>query len=110
LSVCAVFASYLIRVIPPSPLLPKYLKLFLESETYWKQLYAKSMGTGQPNVNATSLKSLIVPLPSFQEQKRIVAKVDQLMSLCDELEAKLTQSQTDSEKLMDAAVRQLLVM
>ena len=44
------------------------------------------MGTGQPNVNATSLKSLLVPIAPIQEQKRIVAKVAQLMALCDELE------------------------
>lgn len=108
LSVCAVFASYLIRVIPTSPLLPKYLKLFLESETYWKQLYAKSMGTGQPNVNATSLKSLIVPLPSFQEQKRIVAKVDELMSLCDELEARQQKKRETRILLNNVAINQLL--
>ncbi|HJH30164.1 MAG TPA: hypothetical protein C5S51_10855 [Methanosarcinaceae archaeon] len=29
------------------------------------------------------------PLPPFEEQRRIVAKVDQLMALCDELETKL---------------------
>ena len=35
---------------------------------------------------------------------RIVAKADQLMTLCDDLETKLTQSQTQSEKLMEAVV------
>ena len=50
----------------------------------------------------------ITPAGMLAEQHRIVAKVDQLMSLCDALEAKLTQSQTDSEKLMNAAVRHLL--
>lgn len=59
----AVFASYLIRVIPSKEVHPPYVKRFLESQFYWKQLYAKSLGTGQPNVNSTSLKSLILPLP-----------------------------------------------
>ena len=35
---------------------------------------------------------------------RIVARVDQLMALCDELEAKLAQSQTDGAGLMEAVV------
>lgn len=52
---------------------------------------------------------MIIPIPPLQEQKRIVTKVDQLMILCDELEAKLNQAQQHSEKLMEATVRQLLV-
>jgi type I restriction enzyme S subunit len=110
LSVCAVFASYLIRIISSYLIFPNYLKIFLESKTYWSQLYAKSMGTGQPNVNATSLKSLFVPLPPLAEQKRIVTKVDKLMKLCDELETKLTQTQTEREKIINAAVKQLLTV
>ena len=35
-------------------------------------------------------------------------KVDQLMALCDDLESKLKQSQTDGEKLMEAVVHQLV--
>jgi type I restriction enzyme S subunit len=88
LDLVAVFASYLIRAIPNENLFARYLKLFLESELYWSQLLEKSMGTGQPNVNATSLKSLVVPLPPLKEQKRIVAKVNELMRLCAELEAR----------------------
>jgi len=99
-TLCAVFASYIIRVIPNSQLFPNYLKIFLGSPLYWKQLYEKSMGTGQPNVNGTSLRALILPLPPLQEQHRIVAKVDQLMALCDDLESKLKQSQTNGEKLV----------
>lgn len=106
LSVRAVFASYLIRVILASNTFSQYIKLFLGSELYWTQLYDKSMGTGQPNVNATALKSLCVPFPPLAEQKRIVAKVDQLMALCDELEAKLKQSQSTAETLIGAVVNE----
>jgi len=105
----AVFASYLIRAIPCSQAYPRYLKLFLDSSLYWEQLYAKSMGTGQPNVNATSLKSLAVPIPPLAEQKRIVAKVDRLISLCDTLEAKLKEARSHSEMLMEVAAKQVLV-
>jgi type I restriction enzyme S subunit len=108
LSVRAVFASYLIRIIPTAPFSPKYLKLFLESELYWNQLYAKSMGTGQPNVNATSLKALIVPIPPLPEQNRIVAKVARLMSLCDELEARQEKRHDRILQLGEVATSQLL--
>ena len=83
----AVFASYLIRVVPNQNLNHDYLKLFADSPTYWNQLYKMCMGTGQPNVNGMALRSLIVPLPPLAEQHRIVKKVDRLMAICDELEA-----------------------
>ncbi len=83
----SIFASYLIRCIPLS-INAKYLKIFMESPLYWQQLYNKASGTGQPNVNGTSLKSLIVPLPPLAEQQRIVDKVEELMSIANKLEHK----------------------
>lgn len=80
----SIFASYLIRCIPLS-INAKYLKIFMESPFYWQQLYNKASGTGQPNVNGTSLKSLIVPLPPLAEQHRIVAKVEEHMKIVDSL-------------------------
>ena len=41
-------------------------------------------------------------------KKRIVARVDQFMSLCDKLEARLVSPQADSERLMEAAVGRML--
>jgi type I restriction enzyme, S subunit len=108
LSICAVFASYLIRIIPNAFLLPRYLKIFLESPLYWIQLYAKSMGTGQPNVNATSLKTLTVPLPPLAEQHRIVAKVDELMAMCDRISSRQQQKRETRILINNAAIGQLL--
>ena len=76
----AVFASYLIRVILPENINEEYIKIFLETPFYWEQLMRYSMGTGQPNVNGQSLKLLILPLPPFEEQKRIVDKIEKLLS------------------------------
>jgi hypothetical protein len=38
-----------------------------------------------------------IPVPPLNEQKRIVAKVDELMKFCDALEVRLSQSQTVNE-------------
>ena len=72
----SVFASYLIRLIPVVNINEYYIKIFLESPMYWKQLKSKSMGTGQPNVNGEALKSLLIPIPPIEEQKRIVEKLE----------------------------------
>ncbi|PNU20862.1 hypothetical protein C2E25_04525 [Geothermobacter hydrogeniphilus] len=56
-----------------------------------------------------NIAKFAIPLPPLEEQKRIVAKVDQLMALCDELEVKLNQARQHSKQLMEVTVRQLLV-
>ena len=86
IGVKAVFASYLIRVKRIATMHAPFIKTYLGSQLYWKQLYDNASGTGQPNVNATALKSLAVSIPPLAEQHRIVVKVDELMALCDQLE------------------------
>ena len=101
----AVFASYLIRVIPLKSINPRYLKLFLETPLYWRQLISKSQGTGQPNVNSVSLSELVMPLPSINEQERIIDRVEKLMKVCDELELRIEKSKKYSGKLMESILK-----
>jgi type I restriction enzyme, S subunit len=104
----AVFASYLIRIQGSRKLFDRYLKLFLESPVYWEQLKIGARGTGQPNVNGQTLGSMAVPLPPLAEQHRIVAKVDELMALCDELETRLTTTATTRRQLLEATLQEAL--
>lgn len=107
LTVKSVFASYLIRVKNLESSNSKYIKTYLGSQIYWKQLYANSMGTGQPNVNGNALKKLIFPLPPLEEQQRIVEKVDELMQLCDQLEQQQTLSSDAHAILVDTLLKAL---
>ena len=66
----SVYASYLIKINPSIEIFDEYLKKYCESNLYWEQLKNKSQGTGQPNVNAPALKSLIVPLPPLEEREK----------------------------------------
>jgi type I restriction enzyme S subunit len=86
----------------------KFLKSFLESPLYWKQLRAKSAGTGQPNVNGEALSGLAFALPPFAEQIRIVAKVEELLALCDELEARQVATRIAGTHLLDATLDRCL--
>ncbi len=102
--VTAVFASYLIRIQGTKYVFDEYLKCFLESPLYWEQLRAGTRGTGQPNVNGQTLGNLILPLPPLAEQHRIVARVDELMALCDRLEASLVEGEATRRRLLDAVL------
>ena len=77
----AVFASYLIRF---RPLIDEhYLSFFLKSPSYWKFISEKSLGIAIPNVNASNLKQIRVPLPPLPEQHRIVAKIEEVFTKLD---------------------------
>ena len=81
----AIYAGYLIRTRYSANLLPEYLKFFMESELYWFQLRNGTIATAQPNCNGKTLANMLVPIPPFAEQKRIVAKIEELMQYCDRL-------------------------
>ena len=106
--VAAVFASYLIRVQPSTEILDRYLKLFLDSPLYWKQLLAGARGTGQPNVNARTLGAIRLLLPPLAEQHRIVAKVNELIAVCDRLEAQIGSAATVSSRLLESLLHEAL--
>lgn len=54
------------------------------------------------------LFSLPLPIPPIAEQHRIVAKVEELMAICDRLEAQLTTTQTESRRLLEAVLHRTL--
>ena len=81
----AVFASYLIRIIPLKNINEYYLKQFFESPLFWSQLKNNTKGTGQPNVNAKSLKVLFIPIPPTIEQEKIVIKIRKIFHEIDSI-------------------------
>ncbi len=58
-------------------------------------------------MHSDHLLSLWVPVPPLAEQRRIVAKVDQLMALVDELETQLAASRATAKNLLQALVTEL---
>lgn len=66
------------------------------------------IGSTVPGIGREDILEFPMGLPPLAEQRRIVAKVDQLMALCDELEAKLKDAQAMSERLVESVVHQVL--
>jgi type I restriction enzyme S subunit len=71
-------------------------------------LQKNNYATAQPVISGSKIYSLLLALPPLAEQARIVAKVDQLMALCDSLETKLARAGTNSETLITASIRNLI--
>jgi type I restriction enzyme, S subunit len=65
-------------------------------------------GTAQPKMNQAKMNSIPIALPPENEQRRIVARVEELMALCDQLEAVLARGREDSRRLLEAALRDAL--
>jgi type I restriction enzyme, S subunit len=82
----------------------QYVILLLRSDAVRSYLAGKAVGTTMVNLNHGILKRIPIALPPAAEQHRIVAKVDELMALCDKLEAQLTITQIDSRRLLEAVL------
>lgn len=87
------------------PQMQGYLKLLLEKQ--YDEMRLLAAGGAQPNLNVRKIKEVIVPLPPLAEQRRIVAKVEQLMALVNHLETLLAESRTAAANLLEAVVSEL---
>jgi len=86
-----------------------FINLAMSHEAARDYLRARASGTSgsMPKINQTTLKSLPLPIPPLAEQRRIVAKVDELMALVDALEAQLATARSTGANLLAAAVAEL---
>ncbi len=82
--------------------------LFIVFKQQYHEMRLKAEGGAQPNLNLRKIKELRFDLPPLAEQHRIVAKVDELMALCDELETSLTSADETRKKLLDALLAEAL--
>jgi type I restriction enzyme S subunit len=89
-----VFASYLIRLRVGPTIESAYLSHFFQTPQYWAQITKNTRGVAQPGVNATTLKTLQVPLPPLEEQRRISDVLDRAEALRAKRRAALTQLDT----------------
>ena len=99
----AVFASYLIRIrFDPKKVLPEFYWCFAQSKQYWQQRDQLVSGGGQPQFNANALKQLEIPLPSLEEQRRIVAEIEGYQNEIARLESEVAANRERIQTTIDA--------
>lgn len=93
---------------PNSDVLNEYLERSIRSPVVQVQIWANVKAAAQPCLYINRIQSLLIPVPPLAEQHRIVAKVDELMALCDRLEASLTTSNQTRTRLLEATLTEAL--
>lgn len=68
---------------PYSPYVKKYIKILFGSEFYRKHIRDLSQGTNINNIKESYITEFVIPLPPLAEQKRIVAKIEELLPYID---------------------------
>ena len=96
------------RIAPTRFLHREYIVQILQSNFMQRSFIGDTRTLAQPTLNIGFIRSTITPVPPLAEQRRIVAKVDELMALCDQLKSRLSDAQTTQLHLADALVERAI--
>ena len=91
---------------PEEAFTPTFAFMVLKSK-YFQDPLAKATRSAQAGFNKRDLATINFPLPPIAEQHRIVAKVDELMALCDQLEAARAEREATRDRLATASLARL---
>ena len=86
----------------------RFVKVVIDSPSFNDYAYRNATGTTIKNLGLAAMNSLPIALPPKEEQHRIVAKVDELMALCDALKVRLAEVQIIQFRLAEAIVEQAI--
>ncbi len=86
----------------------RFLCHLINSPFVKRQSADNTQGIGNKNLVLRLINQFAIPLPPLAEQHRIVAKVDELMAMCDRLEASLTATADTRRRLLEALLAEAL--
>src|SRR5262249_40917163 len=92
---------------PSEAIFNRYLLWAMRSPFFYEETRGAMKGAAITRVTLSVMAESLLPLPPLAEQHRIVARVDQLMTLVDQLETQLAASRATGAKLVDAIVSEL---
>jgi type I restriction enzyme, S subunit len=85
-----------------------FLVYSLRDSNLMERVQDKPIGATVEHLRVGGVETLLVPVPPLAEQHRIVAKVNELLSWCDDLETALSYAQRKRSRLLEALLREAL--
>jgi type I site-specific restriction endonuclease len=86
----------------------QYIRLFV---WLWRDnIIEMGRGIAFPSISRQQIEDLPIPLPPLAEQHRIVAKADELMAICVELESRLSTTATTRRQLLEATLSEAIAL
>lgn len=85
-----------------------FLLLVLRSDTTQQFFKDATRTLAQPTLNVGLIEQTKIPVPPPEEQRRIVIKVNELMSICEHLESRLARASADRRRLLDVVLSEAL--
>ena len=95
-------------IIRPININNKFLHSYILSPIFQKFIFSSTTGAGREGLPKYNLEQFVVPLPSLSEQNRIVSKIEELMNLCEQLEASIKSNQEYTNLLYQTALKEAL--
>lgn len=87
----------------------RYLSQLLKLDVILNPIFDSSTGAAnQANISVVAINDAIIPLPPLEIQNRIVSKLEELMTYCDDLETSVKESQNYNEQLLQQVLREAL--
>jgi type I restriction enzyme S subunit len=103
----SLISTNLIRIsLNKNIIIPKFFVfLFLGGGSVREQVKELCKGSTRDFLNQTILQTIIFPFPSLQEQTQIVQEIESRLSICDQLEATLTENLNKAEALRQSILK-----
>lgn len=85
----------------------KYIFYVMGGPIFQNAVFSQAGGSATPIINKQKWSAIPVPIPPAHEQYRIVARIDQLMALCDTLDQKINDATDKQTELLDAVMARI---
>ena len=92
-------------IIPYKPLIPEYLYFICTSPQFQKCIHDNASSTTLPILNKSKFENLIIPLPSIEEQQKIVEEIERRFSIADRVEEIVEQNLKKAERLRQSILK-----